>query len=100
MTKRKRRPTPPGTLLFEMYLKPRRISVSRFAAAVGCSRKHMSAIVNDRARLEPDLAARIARALGTSTRLWLNLQAGIDAHDAERTLGRWKPGALPHVEAA
>ena len=51
MFKLKRRPTPPGTMLREMYLRPRRVSVARFAAAVGCSRKHMSDIVNGRARI-------------------------------------------------
>lgn len=74
-----------------MYLKPRRITVTAFAAAVGCSRKHMSDIINDRARLDAVLAARIARVLGTSTVLWLNLQAGLDAFDGEQAIKRWKP---------
>ena len=93
MLKLKRRPTPPGTMLREAYLKPRRVSVVRFAAAVGCSRKHMSDIVNGRVRLEPDMATRIARVLGTSTRLWINLQANVDAYDAERAARKWKPSA-------
>ncbi len=100
MFKMKRRPTPPGTMLREMYLKPRRVSVARFAAAVGCSRKHMSEIVNGRVRLEPDMAARIARVLGTSVRLWINLQANVDAFDAERAARKWKPSAIFRAKAA
>ena len=100
MFKLKRRPTPPGTMLREMYLKPRRVSVVRFAAAVGCSRKHMSDIVNGRVRLEPDMAARIARVLGTSVRLWVNLQANVDAYDAERATRKWKPAASWRARAA
>ncbi|MBM3564591.1 MAG: HigA family addiction module antidote protein [Alphaproteobacteria bacterium] len=100
MLKSKRRPTPPGMMLREMYLKPRRVSVARFAAAVGCSRKHMSEIVNGRTRLEPDMAARIARVLGTSIRLWINLQANLDAYDAERAARKWKPATVFRARAA
>ncbi len=99
MFKLKRRPTPPGEMLREMYLKPRRVSVVRFAAAVGCSRKHMSDIVNGRVRLEPEMAARIARVLGTSVRLWVNLQANVDAYDAERATRKWKPSATWRIAA-
>ncbi|MBI5120408.1 MAG: HigA family addiction module antidote protein [Rhodospirillales bacterium] len=91
MMKTKRRPTPPGIMLRDMYLKPRKITVTAFAAAVGCSRKHMSDIINERARIDAVLAARIARVLDTSTVLWLNLQAGIDAWDGEQAIKRWKP---------
>lgn len=98
--KLKRRPTPPGVMLREMYLKPRGISITRCAAAIGCSRKLLSDIVNGRARLDPALAARIAKVLGTSTALWVGLQAGVDAFDAERAARRWKPGATFRVAAA
>lgn len=91
MIKTKRRPTPPGAMLRDMYLKPRKITVTAFAAAVGCSRKHMSDVINGRARLDAVLAARIGRVLNTSTVLWLNLQAGIDAWDGEQAIKRWKP---------
>ena len=74
MLKSRRRPTPAGTILKAHYLEPRAISVTAFARAAGCSRKHMSNIVNGSARYDAGLAARIARVLGTSTELWINLQ--------------------------
>ena len=94
MIKLKRRPTLPGVILREDYLKPRRISVSRLAAVIGCSRKHMSEIVNGRARLEAQLAARLARVFGTSAQFWVNLQANVDAFDAERAARKWRPAAV------
>ena len=100
MFKLKRRPNPPGTMLREDYLKPRRISVAKLAAALGCSRKHLSQIVNNRVRLEPDMAARLARVLGTSTRFWVNLQANVDAYDADRAARKWKPSASFRAKAA
>ncbi|MBI4184889.1 MAG: HigA family addiction module antidote protein [Proteobacteria bacterium] len=93
MFKLKRRPTLPGTILSEDYLKPRRILVARLAEAVGCSRKHMSDIVNGKVRLEAPVAARLAKVLGTSAQFWINLQANVDGFDAERAARAWKPAA-------
>lgn len=55
-----RRPSPPGRILMRHYLEPRGVTITAFAAAVDVSRKHMSAIVNGHARIEPDVAARLA----------------------------------------
>ena len=46
------------------------------------------------------MAARIARVLGTSTRLWINLQANVDAFDADRAARKWKPSATYRAKAA
>jgi antitoxin HigA-1 len=79
---RKRRPTLPGDVLAELYLKPHSISIARFAEAAGVSRKHMSAVINGRASVTAETATRIATALGTSAQYWLNLQNGVDLYDA------------------
>jgi addiction module HigA family antidote len=81
----------PGEILRELFLEPRGISITRFAAAIEVSRKHMSDLVNGKVRLEPAMAGRIAKALGTSAQVWLNLQAAVDAHDAEASVKRWRP---------
>ena len=91
MAKMTRRPTPPGEILRELYLEPRGISIAAFARAVECSRKHMSNIVHGHVRLEPEIAARTAKVLGTSTELWLNLQKAVDIHDAEAAIKDWSP---------
>ncbi len=85
-SERKRRPTPPGEILAELYLRPHGISIARFAEAAGVTRKHMSAVVNGRAAVTAELATRIAAALGTSAQFWLNLQNAVDLHDAEANL--------------
>ena len=83
---KKRRPSLPGEILVELYLAPHNISIAKFAEAVGVSRKHMSAIVNGRAAITADMAARMALALGTTAQFWLNLQNAVDLHDAEQRL--------------
>ena len=83
---RARRPTPPGEILVELYLAPHDISIAKFTEAVGVSRKHMSAIVNGRASITAETAARMAAVLGTTAQYWLNLQNAVDLYDAEQRL--------------
>ena len=56
-------PAHPGEILREMYLKPLNITVTQTAKALGVSRKHVSAIVNGRSPVTPDMALRLASAL-------------------------------------
>lgn len=91
MTDRKRKPLTPGYLLKELFFKPRNVTISAFADAVGFSRKHVSEIIHGRARIDATLAARMAVVLGTTSRVWLNAQAATDAWNAEKALKTWKP---------
>ena len=84
MFKLSRRPTLPGTILVKHYLKPKNVSVSKFAKELGISRKHLSDIVNGNARVSASIAVHLAHALDTSPALWVNLQAAVDIFDAEQ----------------
>jgi addiction module HigA family antidote len=91
MVKRNRKPTSAGSLLSELFLKPRGISITDFADAVGVSRKHVSNVIHGRARIEAELATRFATVLGTSADLWLNAQNATDLWNAKQELKNWKP---------
>jgi addiction module HigA family antidote len=95
--KRERRPTAPGEILAELFLRPRKVSIVSFAAAAGVTRKHISAIVNGRAAITAETATRIATVLGTSGQVWLNLQNAVDLYDAEKKMRRAdnRPTHLP-----
>jgi addiction module HigA family antidote len=92
ITKRMHHPAHPGAILSELYLKPLGVSVTQAAEALGVSRKHISAIVNARAPVTPDMAVRLAAAFETEAELWINLQA---QHDVW-TVSRKKP---PNVKS-
>lgn len=101
--KANRRPTAPGVILLEFYLKPRRITQKAFAEAIGVSRKHVSAIVSGRQRIEPEVAVRFSKVLDTTPDVWLNLQHAVDVWDAEKRLATWRPANVfdaSHVAAA
>jgi antitoxin HigA-1 len=90
----RRRPTHPGTILRNHYLAPRSLTVSELARASGLTRKHVSNIVNGSAPISPESALRIAKVLGTTPQLWLNLQARVDLYDARLKLKSWRPAAV------
>ena len=71
-------PAHPGEILAEMYMGPLGVTVTQAADALGVSRKHVSAIVNGRAPVTPDMAARLAGVFGTEPDIWINLQAQHD----------------------
>ena len=71
-------PSHPGEILKEMYITPLGVTVTKVADALGVSRKHVSAIVNGRAPVTPDMAVRLAGVFGTEPEIWVNLQAQYD----------------------
>lgn len=81
-------PPHPGEVLRELCLEPLDLSVTRAAEALGVSRKTLSAILNGRAGISPEMALRLAQAFGTSAESWLNQQMQYDLWVAERNAGK------------
>jgi antitoxin HigA-1 len=100
--KPQRRPTTPGEILREHYLKPRNLTVADLARAVDHSYKHMSQIVNGKASIQASLAWKLAAVFDTTPEFWLNLQNAVDLWEANESLERWQPGtkypAQPEVQ--
>jgi addiction module HigA family antidote len=71
-------PPHPGEILRELCLEPLGISVTRAAQALDVSRKTLSAILNGRAGISPEMAIRLSLAFDTSAESWLNQQAQYD----------------------
>jgi addiction module HigA family antidote len=81
-------PPHPGEVLRELCLEPLGISVTRAAEALGVSRKTLSAILNGRAGISPEMALRLSKALGTSPESWLNQQMLYDLWVTEQQVGK------------
>jgi len=75
---RTRRPSHPGFVLQVAYMEPLDIKIVDLADAVGVSRKHVSALLHERASMTPAMAVRLAAAFKTTPELWLNLQRNYD----------------------
>jgi len=60
------------------------LSVTDAAQALGVSRKTLSAIVNGRAGISPEMAVRLSIAFDTTAESWLHQQTQYDLWNAEQ----------------
>ena len=77
-------PPHPGEVLKSLCLEPLGLTVTNAATALGVSRKTLSAIINGRAGISPEMAVRLSIAFGTSAESWLNQQTQHDLWHAEQ----------------
>ena len=84
----KRRPTPPGEMLLEEFLRPAGITQVELAARMGVPIQRVNAVIAGRRAVTAETAILLSRALGTTPALWLNLQVAVDLWDAEHRLAR------------
>jgi len=77
-------PPHPGEILREFCLEPLDLTVTAAADALGVSRKTLSAILNGRAGISPEMAIRLSIAFGASAESWLNQQTQYDLWLAEQ----------------
>jgi len=91
MIPKNRIPTHPGEILREEFLRPLGISQTRLAAHIDVYETKISAIINGRHGISPDMAWKLARALNTSPELWINLQSAYDLAKARNKAPALKP---------
>ncbi|MBI3419449.1 MAG: HigA family addiction module antidote protein [Proteobacteria bacterium] len=78
-------PAHPGEILREDLLKPRKLSVTGAAKALGLSRKTLSEIVNGKSPITPDVALRLEQAfVKPPADMWLRMQLAFDLARARR----------------
>ena len=90
-------PPHPGEVIKELCLEPLGISVTDTAKGLGVSRKTLSAILNGRSGISPEMAIRLAKAFDTTPESWLNQQMQYDLWMAEQNLGELKVEKLVHA---
>ena len=77
-------PPHPGEIIKALCLEPLGVTVTEAAKALGVSRKTLSAILNGRAGVSPEMAVRLSIAFGTSDESWLNHQTQHDLWHVEQ----------------
>ncbi len=89
-----RKPTSPGEILIEEYLKPLDMTQKELADYIDCDYKVINRIVNERAAVTPEMALRFAAAFDTTPDFWLNAQMAVDLW----ALRREKPKIRPLIQ--
>ena len=73
-----RKPTHPGEILREDVIIPLGLTVTEAAKRLGVTRKTLSALINCKASLSPEMAVRVGKATKTSPESWLYMQTKLD----------------------
>jgi antitoxin HigA-1 len=74
----------PGALLWTEWLEPLDVTVGQAAAALGVSRKTLSAIVNGRQGITAEMSIRLSKALNVPEDAWLRKQREFDLSQVDR----------------
>ena len=82
-------PPHPGGFIKTEAIEPLGLSVTDAAAALGVTRPALSAFLNERSRLSPEMALRIEKAFGVSMETLMRMQ---NSHDIARA--RSKEGEI------
>lgn len=85
--KQPKNPFHPGEILLEEFLEPGGITQTDFARKLGWTRARLNELIKGKRGVSADAALDLADALGTSAKLWMNLQA---TYDLDQAIGRRK----------
>ena len=77
-------PSHPGGFIKTEILAPLDLSVTEAALALGVTRPALSAFLNERAALSPDMAIRIEKAFGLKLETLMRMQNAYDIAEARR----------------
>ncbi len=76
------RPAHPGRFIRMEIIEPLGLSVTKAARVLGVSRPALSALLNGRASLSPEMAIRVEKAFGPKMDTLLRMQASYDIAQA------------------
>jgi len=87
-------PPHPGEFITEVYLKPNDLSGRELAAKLQVAPSTLSRILNGTSGVSPEMALRLAKALGRSPESWLAMQYTHDLWQARRHVKLGKVGKV------
>jgi len=88
MLQRKLPPNHPGSVLKELFIDGRELTITEVAAGLGMARANLSAVVNGHTGISPELAVKLSEAFGNSPQFWINLQNNYELWHAEQKVDR------------
>ena len=87
---RMKRPAHPGGFVKSEIVEPLGLSVTEAAKALGVTRAALSAVLNERASLSPEMALRIEKAFGVAMDTLMRMQNSYDIAEARKHAGKIK----------
>ena len=93
-------PPHPGSFVRMEIIEPAELSVTAAAAVLGVTRPALSALLNERAALSPEMALRIEKAFGVSMDTLMRMQSSYDIAQARKREGEIKVARFKHPASA
>ncbi len=84
MARQPKNPFHPGEILLEELLEPKEVTQAALAEKLGWTKTRLNELVRGKRGITAAAALDLAEALGTSPKLWMNLQATYDLDRAAR----------------
>jgi addiction module HigA family antidote len=84
MAKQPKNPFHPGEILLEEFLQPLGMSQAAFAEKIGWTKARVNELIRGKRGVTAEAALDLADVLGTSPKLWMNLQATYDLDRARK----------------
>jgi addiction module HigA family antidote len=90
-------PPHPGEIIREFCIEPLGLTVTDASKSLGVTRKTLSALLNGRSGVSPEMALRLSRVFGRSAEGWLKLQLQYDLWKTKQSVNLKK---LKRIKAA
>ena len=84
MARQAKNPFHPGEILLEEFLEPMEVTQALFARKLGWTKARLNELIKGKRGITAAAALDLAEALGTSPKLWMNLQATYDLDKAAK----------------
>jgi antitoxin HigA-1 len=84
------KPLHPGEIVKDALIDGAGLSVTEAAEKLDISRTALSRLLNGHAGISPEMALRLAKLLGTSIEMWINIQAQYDTWQISRMASKIK----------
>jgi addiction module HigA family antidote len=78
MSKQPKNPFHPGEILLEEFLEPKGMTQAEFARQLNWTKARLNELIRGKRGITAESALDLAEALGTSPKVWMNLQATYD----------------------
>jgi addiction module HigA family antidote len=86
MVPKNRKPSHPGEILLEEFLRPLEMSQVELAEKMGVPVQRINTLINGKRDMTAMTAILLARVLKTSSEFWMNLQVACDLYEAQKSL--------------
>jgi addiction module HigA family antidote len=85
MARQPKNPFHPGEILLEEFLEPKGVTQAAFAEKIGWTKSRLNELIKGKRGVTATAALDLAEVLGTTPKLWMNLQATYDLDKAAST---------------